>query len=402
MAMRLIAYSMSRSEREMMRTAFALAAKAVFNVWYRLCCLVPRRNEVLFCSRQANEPSYNFQSIGDECERRGWKVSYLTKRLSKRAVVSFAGHVVREIYHLARCRVCVLDRYDPVVGLLDFDCEPLELETAHPAEEAMHAEFPRHPMVVQLWHAFGAFKKFGFQSLDTPEGHPTSTAESYGIHRNYSWIVCTGEQNRAAFAEAFSYPAERIVPFGLPEYDDLLAKRQKAEAGNSSVTRVLFAPTLRKDDGSPHPFRDLEEAWDDSLVGEGVEVVWSFHPLEAGGGASLSVSEALLEADYVITDYSSIVYEAYVLGKRVAFYVPDIDDYRRSPGLNSDPVALAPRLAFDDPGKLMRFIEELVQGRISYPQEDLERFVGTTFDQSSSGISKRIVDFIEDRLTEME
>ena len=73
-------------------------------------------------------------------------------------------------------------------------------------------------------------------------------------------------------------------------------------------------------------FRELRRVWDDSLLGEDVEVAWSFHPLEEGAGASLNVSEALLEADLVVTDYSSIVYEAYVLGKRAAFYVPDIDD----------------------------------------------------------------------------
>lgn len=356
---------------------------------------------MLFCSRQANKPGYNFQSIGDECKRRGWKVSYLTKRLSKRAVVSYTGHIVREIYHLARCRVCVLDRYDPVVGLLDFDCEPFELETAHPTADMIHTEFPRRPVVVQLWHAFGAFKKFGFQSLDTPEGHPASIAKSYGIHRNYSWIVCTGEQNRAAFAEAFSYPVDRIASLGLPEYDELLAKRQELqeiEVENPPVTRVLFAPTLRKNDGSPHPFRELQQAWDDSLVDEGVEVTWSFHPLEAGEGASLTVSEALLEADYVVTDYSSIVYEAYVLGKRVAFYVPDIEEYRRSPGLNADPVALAPRLAFCTREELMDFIHDVAQGHMAYPRDDFDRFVGATFDGCTPGVASGIVDFIEDRL----
>ncbi|WP_410053569.1 CDP-glycerol glycerophosphotransferase family protein, partial [Eggerthella sp.] len=210
-----------------MKAAFASLARWFFKASYRICCFLPRRNEVLFLSRQVDEPGYNFRSLGSEFQRRGWIVSYLTKRLSKRAVASYSFHVVREIYHLARCRVCVLDRYDPVVGLLDFDCEAADGANIELASSALlHTEFPGQPVVLQLWHAFGAFKKFGFQSLDTPEGHSTRTAQSFGIHRNYSWIVCTGEQNRAAYAEAFSYPIERIVALGLPEYDDLLEKRK--------------------------------------------------------------------------------------------------------------------------------------------------------------------------------
>lgn len=383
-----------------MRSVFARVAKFLFNIWYRLCCILPRKNEILFSSRQTNEPGYNFLAIGNEFERRGWRVVYLTKRLSKRAAFAYAGHVILEIYHLARCRVCVLDRYDPVIGLLDFDCEPVTDADEAVPPGAVHVEFPRYPVIVQLWHAFGAFKKFGFQSLDTREGHKTHIAQSFGIHRNYTWIVCTGEQNRAAFAEAFSYPLDRIVPLGLPEYDDLLEKRTAIEKSTleRARPRILFAPTLRKSDDSPHPFRDLQRVWKDSLVGERADVTWSFHPLETGAGASLSVSEALLDADYVITDYSSIVYEAYVLGKCVAFYIPDIEDYRQSPGLNADPAKLAPNLAFDDSRRLMDFIEKIALNREAYPWEEFERFVGTTFSGCPPKVSQRIADFIEDRL----
>lgn len=383
-----------------MKPVFALAAKCLFNILYRACCILPRKREVLFSSRQANEPGYNFLAIGNEFECRGWHVVYLTNQLSKRAAFMYAGQVILEIYHLARCRVCVLDRYDPVVGLLDFDCEPATGADKMATPGAAHAEFPQYPVIVQLWHAFGAFKKFGFQSLNTREGHKTRIAQSFGIHRNYTWIVCTGKQNREAFAEAFSYPLDRIVPLGLPEYDDLLKKRTLIDKNTLKSTRprILFAPTLRKSDDSPHPFRDLKQVWGDSFIGEHLDVLWSFHPLETGMGASLSVSDALLEADYVITDYSSIVYEAYVLGKRVAFYVPDIEVYRLSPGLNADPAKLAPNLTFDDSRCLLSFIEKTALDHEAYPWEEFERFVGATFTECPPGVSKRIADFIEDRL----
>lgn len=380
-----------------MNLGVASISKACFKACYKLFCLFSRRDEVLFVSRKSNEPCANFRAIGEEFERRGWRTKCLTKLLSKRSVLSYGLHVVRELYYLARCRVCVLDRYDPVVALLDFECE------SDPCSDgvSVHIEYPRQPVVLQLWHAFGAFKKFGFQSLNTPEGHNEDVAEAFGIHRNYSWIICTGENDRAVFSEAFSYPIDRVIALGLPQYDELVAIEKRFAAITSCneerLARVLFAPTLRKSDESAHPFRELQQLWDGLDERERFEVDWSFHPIETGVGASLGVSEALLDADYVVTDYSSIVYEAYVLGKRVVFYTPDIEAYRRSPGLNADPVALSPSLSFLDQDSLLEFLSDVTSGNIPYPQEELDRFVGSTFDGCEPGVSSRIVDFVVSR-----
>lgn len=386
-----------------MKAAFVAVAKAVFNLLYRLFCMQKRRDEALFVSRQFNEPSYNFRAVGDELERRGWEVVYLTKRLSKLSVVPYAFHVVREIFHLARCRVCFLDRYDPVVSLLDFVCE----DVTRCDSSAAHTEFPREPVVVQLWHAFGAFKKFGYQSLGTVEGHSPETARLFGIHRNYSWIICTGESSRAPFAEAFSYPIERVLSLGLPEYDKLCAVRAELEKKRAAEPndgerplKVLFAPTLRKSSESRHPFRELKQEWD-ALAGglENIEVVWSFHPLEEGAGAAIDVSSALLDCDIVVTDYSSIVYEAYALGKLFAFYVPDLEEYRKSPGLNADPAQRCPEITFADADSLKAFLERVVtcspKGDVEAYKVAASRFIGDVFDSRAPNLAAAIAGFVE-------
>lgn len=390
-----------------MKALLPSIAGAVFNALYALCCAVQkRRDEVLLLSRQFDEPSYNFKAVGDEFERRGWEVVYLTKRLSKRSVVPYCFHVLREIKHLARCRVCFLDRYDPVVGLLNFACE----DVSYADSSALHTEFPCEPVIVQLWHAFGAFKKFGYQSLGTIEGHRPETARLFGIHRNYSWVLCTGESSRLPFAEAFSYPVERVVPLGLPEYDKLRAIREeraaKAQGERGAACRplkVLFAPTLRKSAESRHPFRELKQEWD-ALTGDlgDIEVVWSFHPLEEGAGAAIDVSSALLDCDIVVTDYSSIVYEAYALGKLFAFCVPDLEEYRKSPGLNADPAQRCPEVTFADADSLKAFLERaatcLSEGDAATFKAAAGRFVGDVFDSEVPSVAAAIADFVEEQL----
>lgn len=387
-----------------MRVLVAVA-RFFMNLLYKAFCLLPRRDEALFFSRQANEPSVDFTLLGAEFQRRGYRVAYLTKKLSAKTVVPYAFFAVREIYHLARCRVCFLDRYDPVVCLLKLKCERY---AGRAPEGCVHVDFPTRPVVVQLWHAYGAFKKFGYQSLDTPEGRTSAEAALFRIHGNYSWVCCTGGENRQAFAQAFSVPVGRVVALGRPELDtfsqacDTGQRDQQRDQGDQGGQRdqgesqrrkpvVLFAPTLRKDAHSPHPLVQLYRSGSWKRLEAVADVVWSFHPLEAEGVASGHVSDNLKRASVVVTDYSSIVYEAYLLGKRVFFYVPDIAQYRVSPGLNRDPEAVCPGISFEGEDALFAAIEQAVCSG-AYAQDQLDAFVGSTF-SGVGGCTCAIADF---------
>ncbi len=369
--------------------AAVACARAVLGGLYRVFCLIPRRDEVLLFSRQANEPSRDFVVVGEHLAERGLSPVFMTKKLSARSFASYLAFAVREVYHLARCRACVLDRYDPIVSLLDLRCEAGSESTSSGASVAgshglpLFDEFPSEPVVVQMWHALGAFKKFGYQSLGTPESHPVDTARIFRIHRNCSWVLCSGEGARLAFAEAFNVPASRVRALPRPEYfhlREVAAGRRADGARRSGKPRVLFAPTLRKNPGSAHPLRDLRasEVW--RALEPLAEVVWSLHPLEERGTAAADVSADLLEADYVVTDYSSVAYEAYLLGVRVLFYVPDLEEYRVSPGLNSDPGTLCPDLCFQEGRELVVALEGFLSGERAYPAEQLDTFASPAFD----------------------
>ena len=384
-----------------LKTAAVSAARVGFNSLYRLFGLLGRRDEVLFVSRKSGEPSYDYVECGKAFSAQGYEPVYLSQHFKKSSVLAYAGLVLRELYHLARCRACVIDRYDPVISLLDFTCEPTELR------DALHLEFPSEPIVIQLWHAFGAFKKFGYQALDIAEGHPSDEAALFRIHRNNSWVICSGEGARKAFAEAFACPIERVLPLGRPEYrklSDMRGATRSAKVGKSGVAgakcTVLFAPTIRKYAKAADPFADLRDRADQVFQSSKYEVVWSAHPLTAGKDAGGDVPTGLIDADIVITDYSSIVYEAYLLGKVVGFYTPDITHYRASPGLNADPALLCPGITASSPGELADLLEQWSTDYETYPHDELERFVGDSFAGCSSNPAEDIASFAIARVKE--
>ncbi|MBQ9069521.1 MAG: CDP-glycerol glycerophosphotransferase family protein [Eggerthellaceae bacterium] len=342
-------------------------ARAGMNALYLLMRATHRRrNEVALVSRQADEPSYDFRMIAQQFRDAGWKATFHVRKIRASGgtgsqtggagMVAYAGHVLRELALLSRCRVVVLDRYDPVVGMLNFTCAnapALPSPNAQGNEAGvLHREFPTEPVVVQMWHAFGAFKKFGYQSAGGREGHALSTLKRLNIHRNYTWVLCSGEAARQPFADAFAYPIERVVAFARPSYLSLKEEAGRlAQAGAAAkdadaqrTPTVLVAPTVRMSAQSPHPLHELRAHADS--IGEtlGARLSWSAHPLEMGLPAPGGTNPQLIDADVVVTDYSSIVYEAYLLGKPVVFFVADYDAYCETPGLNADPMRLCPQL----------------------------------------------------------
>lgn len=379
----------------LLRKIVVALATVCFNAFYQFCCKHSNRGKtVLFTSQQQGDPNYDYVSLAREFTDRGWTAVIHVGLVRRGSPLRYLSFIQREIKLLSQSRIVFVDRYDPVISLIDF-----EYEDAVPILGYWN-DFPSTPIIVQLWHAFGAYKKFGFQSSDVMEGHSTEESSLFKIHRNYSWVVCSGEGARRAFSEALAYPMDRVVPLSRPTQRKLVLERRRlkvTEAKDRPV--VLFAPTVRKYDHEIHPLRDLEKRSTELFESAPFEVRWSFHPLEMGGSA-VDGSVRLLDVDYVVTDYSSIVYEAYLLGKRVAFFIPDIEHYRVSPGLNADPTILCPDLVVNNETELCSLLSMWVQGESIYPAHELETFVDGSFEGSGDDPSKDIVEFVINKLSQ--
>ena len=374
------------------------------NALYRAFSLRGRRDEALFLSRQSNEVSQDYALLENEFEARGFQPVVLVGMLTRDSMVEYAKKTVREVWHLAHCRVCFVDGYDPVVGLLRFKCEGLSPEdenTSFNDDVPVHDQFPVNPIVIQLWHAFGAYKNFGYQSIDTREGRTTDIASRMNMHGNYSWIICTGDAARAPFAEAFHYPESRVMPLGRPMQDELVRMAKEALETPAELDRkisIVFAPTLRRNPESDHPFKRLYLSDDWRTLEEIADVAWSFHPVERtfddkGEGLPIINRERVMAADLVITDYSSIAYEMALMGKRVVFYMPDIDEYLESPGLNVNPLQVCPGISFTDCKELLLFIVDLALGEVEYPDEEFDRFLDGAFVNLEGSATRSIANF---------
>ncbi len=84
-----------------------------------------------------------------------------------------------------------------------------------------------------------------------------------------------------------------------------------------------------------------------------------------------------------------------------AFFVPDLQGYAQTPGLNENPGELCPDLCFSEMDELTNFIVQVESGVLRYPYDQYERFFATAFD-SVKHDKRCIVDFIMQQLGEHE
>ena len=268
--------------------------------------------------------------------------------------------------------------------------------------------------LVQLWHACGAFKKWGYSTKDSPWGLESELFEKYRVHKNYTDIVTSSEYIIPKYAEAFDADESIIRPLGVARtdvyFDPLFVLAQKKILLNkfpqvAGKATILWAPTYRGNslaetkDEKPIDFVMLKE-----LIGDKYVFLVKLHP-HIANKFSLSEAErekldgfvvdisndvtidtALCSADIVITDYSSLIFEYALLKRPMIFYAYDLEDYVDKRNFYYDYKTLIP-------GKIAKTTEELaalIASVEAYDYSLLEDFTNKFMSGCDGNSTKRI------------
>ena len=185
--------------------------------------------------------------------------------------------------------------------------------------------FPLRPeqRVIQLWHACGAFKKFG------QRGTNMSLPEDRATHAQYNLVCVSGENLRSIYADAFDVNYNKVKALGCPRTDDYFNKRLINKTKRKIYFRhpsligksvIVYAPTFRDvgcDRSEFHPELDFDRLSKDLLPNQILLICP--HPVMKNDilpkkyknirvMRDFSTNDYMLISDMLITDYSSVIF----------------------------------------------------------------------------------------------
>ena len=316
-------------------------------IYFFMKLFTPVRNKAVFLSRQSDAPSENFRRIAEELQRRDPSIKcefYCKLGLKSEMGLSYMLLMLRQMLALAGAKICITESY----------CIPISV-----------LKHKKQLRIIQIWHSMVAIKKFGWQTLDMPEGSSSSVARIMQMHNGYDYIVVGSEYMRGFFSEAMNTPKEKILPLGMPIADRILNStnadnlraefiRNYPQAGGKKI--ALYLPTMRRDYAVN--CAELVRNFDY----ENFALIVKLHPLDSRTviddsrvilNPDISTEDAILLSDAVISDYSGAAAEAALLEKPVYFFAPDVEKYGGECGLNLNPLEAFPNVSFADADELI-------------------------------------------------
>lgn len=238
--------------------------------------------------------------------------------------------------------------------------------------------------VVQLWHACGAFKKWGMSTADLKFGGTREDLLRHPFYKNLSLVTVSSPEVSWAYVEAMVLEdrPEIVKPIGVSRTDVFFDEDRLIKA-RERINRfvpcaegkriILYAPTFRGRVASAQGPDQLDIERFKEAFGEDSVLLIKHHPFvkkphsipdgcedfayDVSG--DLSIDELLCVADVCISDYSSLVFEYSLFEKPMVFFAYDIEDYGDWRGFYYDYDELTPGPVFSDNDFMIDYLQHL-------------------------------------------
>lgn len=367
-------------------------------VYFTGRCRRVDNDRIIFVETHGDTLSDNYGMLFQEFVNRGYQPQVYYLKVSASTWGKIIIETIRLIWDMSIAKCVFLNESNSAFGAFD-----LRKET----------------QLVQLWHACGAFKRWGYSVAEKHFGDDKQTLDKYSGHRNYTLVSVSGEAVRWAYEEAFGLErvSDVVKALGVSRTDVFFSKERKMQAydalqrydrtelGDKLQERkvILYAPTFRGDiRGAKSPDKlDLDKLSDirkeyvvlvkqHPFVKEPFAVPEEYRDFCVEVGSDLSTEELLMVSDVCVTDYSSIVFEYSLMKKPILFFAYDLDEYYDERGF------YYPYEEFV-PGPIVKTTEELVsciKCLDDYDMDRLERFSQQYMSGCDGHSTERIVEYV--------
>lgn len=333
----------------------------------RACRKYPETKGILLLSERRVESGGNLDRIRKEVQREGYASrEFLTEtpihKLSRKEIKRCADLA-------ASAKLIILEDFVPQLHALT-----LRKDTK----------------LLQMWHACGAFKLFGLSEL----GIVDHLAQSTRNHRSYTAALASSDGVVPFYSEAFGVDEQVIKPIGVPRTDIFFDPEYARRIRESLLEKypvcrgkkvVLFAPTFRGSGNKTayYPWERFPAAEIMSHMPENSVLILKNHPfvkkryeipLEYQDrildlSTKENINDLLFITSVLITDYSSVIFEASLLELPILFYTFDLQEYLDSRDIYFDFASFAPGKIIEDQETLENEIRKILLEKTEISEE---------------------------------
>lgn len=344
------------------------------------CKQYPGPDQQLIVFADAHHQTFpeDMRLLKEELQGRGYQIQELVHDFSE---ISFGTSIKAMLsflkYYAQAGTVVLCDYYLPVISV----------------------KKQKGTKVVQLWHACGAYKKFGYDARDD-----LISVKDQNMFRNFDLVAVSSEQCRKVYADAFHLPLDKVQALGVSRTDRYFSEKymkdcssrffkEYPEAAGKKI--ILWAPTFRKNAGEGILFgAEAMDRLEERLSPEWF-VIRKVHPhLEkkmAASNCRIPTEQLYAAADLLITDYSSVIFDFALTGKPILIYAPDREQYEKDRGFYLKLEEL-PAKVFTNGEELAAEIE---RGNYKATSERYEKFMENQLQMCDGHATGRIADYIE-------
>lgn len=340
-----------------------------------------KKNKVTFISLESNVLTSDFKLIYDMLDKDEFDIHLCLIHYQKNLFGQFLYFIncLKQLYLINTSRLVLLHDNNYVVS-----------------------HFKRKGVtVLQVWHACGAVKKFG------------NVIDRQYMVANYDYVLATSTYWKKPYSDAFSVKVENVLPIGMPRTDYLYNEAYLKQTYDYLMNKysrlkdkkiILYAPTFR---GNIYKgFRGIEfnALHLLEMLGDEYVVIYKFHPLM--GDYQLSDSLNIINmnnedtyalfniCDYLISDYSSIVFDYLILDKPLIFFVPDIIEYTRDLGVFVDINTLGCPICSTEED-----VRDVIKNDYEVNMKELEN---KFFDDHDGQSTKRVIEWMRGKVNEKD
>ncbi|MGL6107356.1 CDP-glycerol glycerophosphotransferase family protein [Romboutsia sp.] len=358
------------------------------NLYKGMRFLKVNNNRVTFLSNSRVDFTGNFEFIYNELQDRGgYDIKYILKPSisSKRTLKD----KINLLYYISTSKFILLDDYYPQIYKYKIK-ENIE--------------------VIQLWHAAGAFKTFGFSRLGK-RGGPDIRSRN---HRNYTKAIVSSDRIKKHYAEAFGISENKVIATGVPRTDIFFDTEYKEKRIQELYCKysllknkkvIMFAPTFRGN-GQKDAYYDFDKIDIEKMynkLSDDYVMIMKLHPFISNIlkidekykefiidlSFEREINHLLFVSDILITDYSSVCFEYSLLNRPMIFFAYDLEEYIATRDFYYSYESFVP-------GPIARTTDEIIDiiKNNKYEQEKLDKFRTRFFDDFDGKSTQRVVDML--------